>query len=499
MEGCLDNRRKMYQVLDPLGGPTPGTWRCQVHRGCVHNELTGLLGRVLGPVPEPTLAGLADLKVGVKRITAMLRSKRVFERMTYEEICSGYSGSKRTRYERAAADLRAEPCEKRDARITAFVKSEKRREVDEKDPRMIQFRTPKYNLELATYLKPIEHALLAHRGPRRGVKRSYVIAKGRDSVERARLIREKWDQFGDPVCVPLDATRFDKHVAAGALQTEHASYNAIWSDPYLAKLLSWQVVNKGRTMNWIKYKVRGNRMSGDYNTGMGNCLLMAAMVEQFCLSLKLKRWDYFADSDDCLVFVERSDLDALLNTVHSYFLSFGQEVRVEGGIAHRMQDIRHCQGAPFATAAGLRMVRDWRKVLSQAFSGFNHYHEPRGGMRVMKSVAQCELVLNAGVPILQPLSLRILHLLEEQKFAALDLRDTVTWLALVEVRRRGLDWTADASLPLTAEVRAEFERVFGLTTVEQLAWEAWIAGLTFENINLTRMVQRHPEQSQHYF
>jgi len=488
----------MYQVLDPFEGPTPGAWRCQIHRGCVHNELTGLLGRVLGPVPEPSESGISKLRLSLKRIARMLRSRNIFTRLPYEAVLEQYSGAKRTRYERAAETLRREPVEARDARVTAFVKAEKRKEEDLKDPRIIQFRTPRYNLELATFLKPIEHAILRHRGPRRGVRRTFVIAKGRDSVERARLIRAKWDQFADPVCVPLDATRFDKHVSAQALEAEHGVYNSIYRDSYLAKLLRMQVSNKGRSMNGVKYKVRGNRMSGDYNTGMGNCLLMSAMAEEYLLSLKLSRWDYFADSDDCLVFVEREDLDKLLKTVGPHFLQFGQEIRVED-VAFEFWDIRHCQGAPLATATGVRMVRDYRKVLSQAFCGYNHFHDPVGGMRVMKSVAQCELILNAGVPILQPLSLKILELLQTHKHSRLDSRDTVVWLAMTEARRRHFEWTADVSVPITAEARRSFERTFGLTEVEQLAWEAWVQELQFDNVDLRLLSQRFPDVDQGYY
>lgn len=499
MDGCLGNRRKLYQVIDPTVGPTTGTWRCQVHRGCIHNESTGIMGRVLGCVPKPSATGIRRLKIGIRRIVSMLRARREFERMEYGEILEQYSGAKRTKYETAARELGEGPVEKRDARVTGFIKAEKRKEEDEKDPRVIQFRTPKYNLELATYLKPVEHALLGYRGPRRGlVERTFVIAKGRDTFERASLIKRKFDQFGDCVCVSLDASRFDKHVSEEALRLEHSAYNSIWNDPYLARLLSWQVSNKCRTMGGIKYKVKGNRMSGDYNTGMGNCLLVAGMTEEFLRSLKLDRWDYFADSDDCLVFVERHELKRLLETVTPYFLEFGQEVRIEK-VAHEYWDVNHCQASPLATAGGVRMIRDWRKVVSQAFCGYNHYHQPKGGMRVMKSVAQCELILNAGVPILQPLSQRILHLLESQRFSALDMRDTVVWLAATECRRRHFDWMGSQECPITPEARASFERVFGLTKEQQIAWETWIGELTFENIDLSRMVQEFPPVDQGFY
>lgn len=456
------------------------------------------MGRVLGKVPEPSESGISKLRISTKRIATMLSARNVFERLPYEVILEQYSGAKRTRYERAASELHCEPVTTRDARVSAFVKAEKRKEEDLKDPRMIQFRTPKYNLELATFLKPVEHAILRHRGPRRGVKRSFVIAKGRDSVERAKLIRSKWDQFADPVCVPIDASRFDKHVSVEALKQEHGVYNRLFSDPYLARLLRMQESNKGMTMNGIKYKVRGNRMSGDYNTGMGNCLLMAAMTESIMLELKFARWDYFADADDCLLFVERKDLLRLLDRVSPLFLEFGQEVRIEG-VAHEYWDIKHCQGSPVATASGVRMVRDFRKVLSQAFCGHNHYHDPVGGMRVMKSVAQCELILNAGVPILQPLSLKVLELLEPVKMSKLDVRDTISWLALTEARRRHFEWREAKAVEITDDARQSFERVFGVTTPMQLAWEAWVEELTIDNLDLKSLSQRFPQVDQGYY
>jgi hypothetical protein len=238
-------------------------------------------------------------------------------------------------------------------------------------------------------------------------------------------------------------------------------------------------------------------MSGDYNTGMGNCLLVAAMTEEWLTSLGVK-FDYFADSDDCLVFCERKDLSTLLSTVSDSFLEYGQETVIEN-IAYEFKDIRHCQSAPMFLGGRYRMVRDWAKVLSQAFSGYNHYHEPRGGMRVMKSVAQCELVLNAGVPILQPLSLKMLAILESVRFAKLDERDTVAWLAMQEAKRRHFDWTTMVSEPITSETRLEFERVFGLTPEQQLSWEAWISRLSFAEVDLSKTREDVPFVDQHYY
>jgi hypothetical protein len=188
----------------------------------------------------------------------------------------------------------------------------------------------------------------------------------------------------------------------------------------------------------------------------------------------------------------------LLDDVHAGFLQYGHEVTVDE-VAYELWDIQHCQAKPLETAAGIRMIRDWRKVVSQAFAGYAHYYDPVGGMRVMKSVAQCELVLNAGVPILQPMSQHILSLLESVRFASLDQRDTVVWLASLEARNRHFQWADDVSVDITPEARASFERVFGLTPTEQVSVENRIRSLTLEDIQLSRCTQRHPDVDQWYY
>lgn len=481
IEDCSDSKRKCFQVLHLERVLPEALWGCMIHRGCSHNEIRGLVGRVLGSVPEPDPVAMATLRKAIRHIGWKLSARSEFERLDYHEFADAYSGSKRTKYLAAADSLVQEPIEQRDARVNAFVKSEKRPIADEKDPRIIQFRSPRYTLALGTFLKPMEHALLGYKGNTRVGHRSRVIAKGLNSWQHAALIKRKFNEFGSTRVLSIDASRFDKHVSVEALRAEHGLWRMLNRDPELAMLLSWQCHNRGTTMHGTKYEVIGNRMSGDYNTGAGNCVLMAGMVEALMRPLSCP-FDYLTNSDDCLIFVEATDLDRVRDLLPTAFLAFGHEIKLDS-VADKLEDVVHCQQRPMKVDGRFRMVRDWKKVLSTMLCSDKHYHNPRGGMRVMKSVAQCELVLNSGVPILQPLCLRILELLKGFKYAKLDPRDTVVYRALQEVGGED-EWTKVKAIPITLESRVAFADTFGVGLDEQRHIEDVISKISYEDIDL---------------
>jgi len=480
--GCSHNRRRVYQVFDPWR-VSPDTWRSTYHKSCMHNEVTGLVGRVLSSVPAPTEGGMASLRKRCLRLGHWLRAHSDGLPLSYEEVIKAYSGLKRTRYERARRELMVEPVSRRDAGVVAFVKAEKRPYGDRKDPRIIQMRKPRYTLEVARHVRPLERALKAYKGDTRVDHRSKVIAKGLTTWEHAELIAFKWGQFKNPVCISLDARRFDKHVGVEALRCEHLTWTTANRTHELAQLLSWQLKNVGRTRSGIRYAVNGNRMSGDFNTGCGNCVIMSGMIEAIMLPKKVP-FDFLVNSDDALIFVEAEDLPQLQARLPTEFLAFGQEVELEEP-AYRLEDIVHCQHKMLRLGTRWRMVRDFRKVISQAFVNIKHYHEPRGGMRVMKSVAQCELTLAQGVPIIQPFFERVLVLLDHLKFAKLDEGDNLTYRVHSEVR--GRSWELSTPTAITPEARAAFHETFGILPDKQIAIEEGLSAMSFSEINLEEM------------
>jgi len=482
---CRLNKRLVYRVYVP---PIPSMWTTTTHRPCAHNEWHGLTTRVLNPTPAPSKRGVQILKREARGLAAQLRGYGgPFVPWDLRRVCMLYDGAKRTRYLNAEKSLINDgPATKLDARLSTFVKGDKLRfESGRKDPRIIQARSARYNLEMASFLKPIEHALYNLKGDyREGGNRTRLIVKGLNQKERAQLIDRKMAEVPDCAVVGIDMKRFDSHVSVEQLRVEHSVYLKCLADSRFQQLLSWQVRNRGTTMNGIKYGLTGGRMSGDMNTALGNCVLMILMCKALMRKLRIPKWDLACDGDDTLLFVPKAFVETLARDGPGVFLEFGHEVVFES-LAYTMEEVLHCQARPVWTGGGYyTMVRNPAKSLSNALTAFRHFHEPKGGMKVMKSIAQCELVLNRGVPVLQCYAENLLRVLREVAFAKLPPDSTLLRRATLEAGSR---WQDVVGCPITTASRISFEQAWGWPIEAQLAAEETFSRLRFEDLDLRRM------------
>jgi len=274
----------------------------------------------LARAPQPLPNVFARLNEVRKRLLGATRPTPIVAREEYPGL---YVGRKRGIYERAYTSLMVRAIGVRDAWVNTFVKAEKvnfDKKIDPA-PRVIQPRSPRYNLEVGRYLKLYEKELF------RGFERVWgypVVLKGMNSHEVGMWMSRHWEHFDCPVAVGLDATRFDQHVSKHALKWEHSVYNAAFQSKELRKLLAWQIHNHGvaRLDGYrVDYDIEGCRMSGDINTGLGNCLLMSAMVISYCEHTGLK-FRLANNGDDCVLFVEKTDLH-LLAGIDAWMLDFG--------------------------------------------------------------------------------------------------------------------------------------------------------------------------------
>lgn len=374
--------------------PVLGVYPVFTHSDCICNEIIAIHNRVLGVTPDPTDYGINILRKSLKRLA---RCAEKVVPITHQQFVDTYTGRRRARYQQAADELQTKPFSFSDAKITAFVKAEKFDPFAKinPDPRVIQFRSPRYNVLLGSYLKPMEKNIYKLRGPT-GLR---CIAKGLNNQQRAILLKKKMELFEDPVVVPLDGSRWDKHIHSRVLELEHKYYSNLCEDPFLDRLLKCQLKNKCYTNSGIVYEVDGNRMSGDMNTALGNCLLMVAMCYAAMRELVVLRWDLLDDGDDCLLIVERSELSKL-STLPNVFLAFGQELTLGrevgelSGVVFCQSKVVHIDGVP-------RFVRDWKKVLSGAAGGFAKWNDGKLVRPMLKAIGDCELALNQGVPILE--------------------------------------------------------------------------------------------------
>ncbi len=383
------------------------TGRYGVHDNCLGNVLRGVQERVffrvgkdsvrppVEPLPGAFETCLGPLREQLAAVTPKIR------RVTRQQFVEMYKGRKREIYQHAADSLAVRPVNIADSYVSTFVKCEKIdfRTKPDPAPRVIQPRSPRYNVEVGRFLKAQEKSVV------KGIAEIWggpTVMKGMNAREQGEALREMWLEFRRPVAVGLDATRFDQHVSRAALEFEHSCYLAMCpenSRPRLAELLAMQQVNRGFARvadGVVKYLVEGRRMSGDMNTGLGNCLLMSLMV----LGLRRKlgwKMRLANNGDDCVIICEAKRYPELSMHIGEWFRQFGFEVEVEAPV-YNFEEISFCQTQP-VWSDGWVMCRDPRVVMDKDLVSVLDLGY--GAATWAHAVGECGLSLASGLPVLQ--------------------------------------------------------------------------------------------------
>lgn len=357
---------------------------------------------------------------------------------TYMSVINGYRGQKRAVYMEARDTLLREGLGPHHAKVVAFVKTEKR--FEHKSPRMIQHRSPAYCLLLAKYLKPFEEAFYTqtHGGLR-------FVTKGLNMVQRATLFRKQFLLYDSPCFVLLDHSKFDASVRTEHLKYLHKQYLRAIPSRGLAKLLRHQLVNRGVTPSGITYKVKATRMSGEFDTALGNTMLNFAVIK-YCMG-KIK-FHLMVDGDDSVVTMEKRDLLEFKNRFH-LFDKMGFKTKAQ--YVDNPSDVEYCQ-CKYVDGPVPYFCRDPIKVISGLTVACKSYQGASD--RYLGGIAQGELHLYKGSPVLSPIL--------EKLLVKKPIIDDATHYKL----------KMDAiNIPLE-ESRLAFYETFGITPVEQLRMES---------------------------
>lgn len=385
-----------------------------VHCANFKNLARGIVERVfyvsrdggLAQAPRPQEGVFSRLSGVRKRLFGSLRRTPIVDREQYPRL---YTGRKQGIYERALASLVVRAINVRDAWVNTFVKAEKVNLAVKGDPapRVIQPRSPRYNLEVGRYLKLFEKELC------RGFESVWgypVVLKGKNAGETGAWMKRHWDSFDHPVAVGLDASRFDQHVSSDALKWEHSVYNGVFQSRELERLLKWQLSNHGiaRVEDLVvEYDIDGCRMSGDINTGMGNCLIMSSIVICFCEQAGIP-FRLANNGDDCVLFVDAVDLWRL-SPIDRWFLDFGFTLTREEPV-YVLEQVVFCQAQPVLTSTGWRMVRDPRTAMSKDCVSLLSWDQPEQFRQWAHSIGSCGLSLTRGVPVWEAWYTRLLRI-----------------------------------------------------------------------------------------
>jgi len=397
--------------------------------------------------------------------------------LTYQETLNLFPATKRKVYEKAFESLsRMGPVTAKDARLSSFVKFEKQ-DVS-KAPRIINPRSPRYNLEVARYLKHFEHHLFTSINRAFGGYTDATVIKGFNADRSAQILRQKWDRFKNPIAIGLDATKFDMHVSVDALRYEHSFYNDYWNSPELKRLLKMQLRNEGVARcrdGEVKFSMAGTRCSGDVNTSLGNCILMCAMVFAYswrkCIDLELAN-----NGDDCVVFMDEADEAKFRGGLKHFFLDCGFVMTVEE-TCHEFEQIEFCQTHPVKLGSGWRMIRNPATCLIKDVMCLKPVQNDKCFKKWLYAVGTAGCSLNSGVPVLQ------------EFYRALKRNGVKTekFRNLISAHRFASTVGSEGSEEVTDEARASFYFAFGLTPPMQVAMESVLTQRTIGDIDWTEM------------
>lgn len=321
-----------------------------------------------------------------------------------EEVYSRYSGIKRARYERAHAQVLRQGgfVHKDQARIKMFVKMEAYKIKAEKpypDCRAIQFRSFEYTLVLASKIRPAEHKMYLLENVE-GFPEGRMFAKNMNPQEKASAIVDMVTSLPGCRIVCCDFSRHDVHLQAPILEhVEHVAWNTAVGDADLARLLKMQLQNKGSAMTAdgkVRYKVRGERMSGDANTAGGNCIITACALTGFFKS-RGHRFRILVDGDDSVAAYYGPEVT--LDELDAYFRKLGVVIGIDCRPT-MIEEVDFCQSRPVCVDGVWTMIRDPMKVLSKV--GMTHRKDSIAAYKKrLLTTATCEGYLARGVPVLQ--------------------------------------------------------------------------------------------------
>lgn len=465
-------RRSVYQV----SSMTPG-YEFGVHENNLKNMLRGIRERVfavedgegaLVPPPRPCPGYFGEQ---LTRFAREFRRKVVKTTpMSDQEFLDTYEGRRRTIYQNAIASLAAKPVNRRDAYSGAFLKAEKIPFYSKPDPapRLIHPRSPRYNAAVGVFIKKIEHEVY-HTVNRVWKGHAPTILKGYNATQVGGHLARKWNRFRKPVALGLDASRFDQHVSVDALRWEHERYLSYFRThdrAALSQLLDWQL----RTKVWcrspeavVSYTVEGMRFSGDMNTGLGNCLLMCAMVWTWARIVGVQ-CELANNGDDCVVVMEQSDL-AQWNEMEmkTWFRGMGFNMKVEKPV-YVLEKIEFCQSHPVWTGSEWLMVRKHGHAMAKDCISIKPLTSEKVFDKWRKAVGEAGLSLTGGIPVQQAFYLAFMRGSKQDALRNDTTLETGFMRFARDMHRKACD--------VLPEARYSYWLAFNVTPDEQEALEA---------------------------
>lgn len=452
--------------------------KCFYFNSCTCNEFKGLTERHLLPqLPEydasrdETNEVLESMERIVTEFAEPIHNRPVSHKVLMELTRPNI----KQRYQRAYENMQSRRrawCEIPSG-VSAFVKIEKMPlSKIEKPPRLIQYRDFKYTYMMKKYQVSMSKQLKTIDKKMFGQKMNTAFTKLYDNPGIAKVLRDSWEEFVDPVGLCLDHSTWDAHVTPEMIDIEHIFWANTFERGYHSKqfirLMAKQGINRGRTKHGIKYIVQGSRMSGEFSTSDGNCILNYSLLCTWLLKHNVEKFRVHVNGDDSVIIIDRSELYKLNLPCEGeqipWFRRANMETKLDR-VAHDFRNIEYCQSSPIRINGVWRMIRKPLRVISRSMLCEGKWFKRLNDF--IASTGLCELACNLGVPILQSWSLYLFSFIEKNPLKGVDYRPA---------RFSGNSEIEPQPVSLTS--RLDFFQAFGISPAEQIAIESNIAGQT---------------------
>lgn len=427
------------------------------HNSCACNEVIALKFRHQVWTPN-FIAEISELEVHLDYLKKELGRVTPFELKSRMDVVNNYVGRWRSRYLRAKLSLDDRPLDHKDFINKMFIKSDKEDKEISSAPRAIQYRNARAALEMGRMTHSIESEIYKLED-KYGTR---IFGKGCNLHVLADDFIKKIGLFHDPVFVMLDASKFDAHVSVQCLQMMRRFYKSLFArkhSSYVNFLYGKTVSNLGFTSHGVRYKTYGTRMSGDMDTGLGNCLIMYTMLCAYMLDVGIDKYVVSVNGDDSVVIIERSQLVKARNI--SCFLRFGFKMKFE--VTDELQKMEFCQCRLVETEYGWVFSRDPRRILRRCGWSIENYTGKRLRDYVY-TVGMGERAVNYGLPIGYPLAEALISLVPSGKLRALDRKQTLGF-------RGAKFWNNKDKAIISYETRNSYDRAWDISPEEQISIE----------------------------
>jgi len=425
------------------------------------------------------------------RVARKLSHLEVWNRAQCLEKFATFPPAKREKYTQAL-DVPFEP--HIHGKLNMFVKYESVERKPRKGhrPRAIFFRDAVFLATMTKWYAPLEGAMCHQRSLWN--QQSHVIVKGLNTHDRIRLVHQFVEELGDCTVISCDGKSFDAHVCEGAIREEWAFYKAVgkcagWGNEIRKEMLAMehqQINNRFRCYaqdGMVKGRIRGNRMSGDRNTGAGNCVICVLFVLSYFEDAEIpnRKYRLIDDGDDFFILVSNDIAERVERELPQWMSTLNQETEVLSGgrvSTDKMEAIEFCQARPVWCANGYRFIRDPHRVTNVYMRSARWYNTRADAEMYWAAISQAELLINRGVPILYAFFKALSKHSKGAKPCQSQLRRFYLKSAL---ESQVLLHDSELTDEISDDTRLSFYKAFGIAPAEQLIieafWDNWIPGV----------------------